>query len=292
MASTSTGKASFETHANGTATNPPASPGTQPSGLSSANLVGTTPKEVYDHYSRLQLQLQLDFQRDLAKAAGLNVSQAASTGFDTGLHTDATGDKVLANANAGTRKQMTIEAFIADDESSDGSSDDSSAMATSRNAASATDGIANGKKLQRQVGDAVLNGNGAATGAAALTAGRNGARSRKVEQPLQRYPAVRDGRTSHKKRRRGTTGGRKDGGPMNGGFFLGGLKPMDMDLDNENTHETLRVRASKLEYKRLDHLYNKNIHDFYLTESTKSPGDKSDKWEEYIFVVRRRFGMY
>jgi hypothetical protein len=243
----------------------------------------------------------LDFQRDLAKAAGLDVSQAASTGFDTGLHTDATGDKVLANANAGTRKQMKIEAFIADDESSDGSSDeaaadsdDTSAMATSRNAASATDGIANGKKLQRQAGDAVLNGKGAVTGAAALTAGRiNGARSRKVEQPLQRYPAVRDGRTtSHKKRRRETTGVRKDGGPMNGGSFFGGLKPMHMDLDNENAHETLRVRASKLEYKRLDHLYNKNIHDFYLTESTKSPGDKSDKWEEYIFVVRRRFGMY
>lgn len=38
--------------------------------------------------------------------------------------------------------------------------------------------------------------------------------------------------------------------------------------------------------------YNKAIHDFYLAESTPSPSAKDDKWEEYIFVVRRRFGMY
>lgn len=38
--------------------------------------------------------------------------------------------------------------------------------------------------------------------------------------------------------------------------------------------------------------YNKAIHDFYLAESTPSPSTKDDKWEEYIFVIRRRFGMY
>ncbi|KAI5854058.1 P-loop containing nucleoside triphosphate hydrolase protein [Tricharina praecox] len=50
-----------------------------------------------------------------------------------------------------------------------------------------------------------------------------------------------------------------------------------------------RVRASKLEFKRLDHLYNKAIHDFYLAESSRNSDDKDDKWEEFVFIVRRRF---
>jgi hypothetical protein len=297
MANTPTAKPSFDIHANGTATNPPASPGAQPSSLSPANSVGTTPKEVYDYYSRLQMQMQFDFQRDLAKAAGLNVSQAASTGFDTGMHIDATRENVVEKAHAGTGNQMPAESLIAgNDESSPGSSDDvaadddSSATATSSNTASATEEIATGQKLEAPVPDAVLNGNGPASRAAAPTAGPNGARGRKVEPPQQRDP-----RTSHKqvsgRARRGINSGR-NGGPTNGGIFLGGRKYIDMDAHDEDHLGTPKVRASKLEYKRLDHLYSKNNHDFYLTESTKSPGDKDDAWEEYIFVVRRRFGTY
>lgn len=35
--------------------------------------------------------------------------------------------------------------------------------------------------------------------------------------------------------------------------------------------------------------YNKNIHDFYLAESNPQSSAKEDKWEEYIFIIRRRF---
>ncbi|RPB19365.1 hypothetical protein L211DRAFT_638185 [Terfezia boudieri ATCC MYA-4762] len=53
--------------------------------------------------------------------------------------------------------------------------------------------------------------------------------------------------------------------------------------------KVVRERASKLEFKRLDELYNKNIHDFYLAESNAQSSQKEDKWEEYIFIIRRRF---
>ncbi|KAI5793304.1 P-loop containing nucleoside triphosphate hydrolase protein, partial [Geopyxis carbonaria] len=59
--------------------------------------------------------------------------------------------------------------------------------------------------------------------------------------------------------------------------------------DGEEGEKKPRVRASKLEYKRLDELYNKSIHDFYLAESSSSPHSKEDRWEEFIFIVRRRF---
>lgn len=92
-----------------------------------------------------------------------------------------------------------------------------------------------------------------------------------------------------------------------------GIKP-DGTVNGEgvDSEKKERIRASKMEFKRLDELYvfqpwfmggfvltywgfyryNKAIHDFYLAESTPSPSAKDDKWEEYIFVVRRRFGMY
>lgn len=65
-----------------------------------------------------------------------------------------------------------------------------------------------------------------------------------------------------------------------------------MPDEEEDPNSPPRVRASKLEYKRLDELYNKNIHDFYLAESSQKASAKEDKWEEYIFIIRRRFGMF
>jgi len=37
--------------------------------------------------------------------------------------------------------------------------------------------------------------------------------------------------------------------------------------------------------------YNKTTHDFYFAESSQSPASKEDKWEEFLFVIRRRFGL-
>ncbi|KAI5816128.1 hypothetical protein BZA77DRAFT_387834 [Pyronema omphalodes] len=50
-----------------------------------------------------------------------------------------------------------------------------------------------------------------------------------------------------------------------------------------------RVRGSKLEYKRMDELYNKERHDYYLTDTTTDKKSSDDVWEEYSFIVRRTF---
>lgn len=60
------------------------------------------------------------------------------------------------------------------------------------------------------------------------------------------------------------------------------------ELD-ENGEPIVRVRASKMEYKKLDELFNKHIYDFYLTETATEGNTKEDKWEEYVFVVIRKF---
>lgn len=73
------------------------------------------------------------------------------------------------------------------------------------------------------------------------------------------------------------------------GEGLGDEGQDDIGDGKEGESKKVRVRASKLEFKRLDELYNKAIHDFYLAESSKTPSAKTDKWEEYVFVVRRRF---
>jgi hypothetical protein len=53
-----------------------------------------------------------------------------------------------------------------------------------------------------------------------------------------------------------------------------------------------RIRGSKLEYKRMDELYNKERHDYYLTDTTTDKKSSDDVWEEYSFIVRRTFSMY
>ena len=64
----------------------------------------------------------------------------------------------------------------------------------------------------------------------------------------------------------------------------------DSSKDKEGPPQK-RVRGSRGEFKRLDELYNKSIHDYYLAETTTSPHGADDIWEEYTFVVRRTFGM-
>ncbi|KAF2193097.1 hypothetical protein K469DRAFT_715133 [Zopfia rhizophila CBS 207.26] len=45
-------------------------------------------------------------------------------------------------------------------------------------------------------------------------------------------------------------------------------------------------RASTLEFKRVDQLWDTNIHNFKLTESTE---EKVDEYDQYVFTVRRKF---
>ncbi|KAH0611205.1 uncharacterized protein H6S33_011632 [Morchella sextelata] len=80
------------------------------------------------------------------------------------------------------------------------------------------------------------------------------------------------------------------GPPLSPGSVMGMKSDGSMvNGDVADNEKKARVRASKMEFKRLDEVYNKAIHDFYLAESSTSPSAKDDKWEEYIFVVRRRF---
>jgi hypothetical protein len=60
---------------------------------------------------------------------------------------------------------------------------------------------------------------------------------------------------------------------------------------NKIEPENPRVRANKLEFRRLDELYDKSAHKFFLAETAKSPSAKEDVWEEYVFVVIRIFGI-
>ncbi|KAG0129740.1 hypothetical protein HOY82DRAFT_487773 [Tuber indicum] len=71
-----------------------------------------------------------------------------------------------------------------------------------------------------------------------------------------------------------------------GGMLLDGTM---VNCDSETMDKKERIRSSKLEFKRLDELYNKTTHDFYFAESSPSPAGKEDKWEEFLFVIRRRF---
>ena len=60
---------------------------------------------------------------------------------------------------------------------------------------------------------------------------------------------------------------------------------------NKIVPEKPRVRANKLEFKRLDELYDKSAHKFFLAETAKTPSAKDDVWEEYVFVLIRMFGI-
>ncbi|KAI9816257.1 MAG: hypothetical protein M1827_001858 [Pycnora praestabilis] len=46
-------------------------------------------------------------------------------------------------------------------------------------------------------------------------------------------------------------------------------------------------RASKLEYKRVDQLWDSSIHDYKLTDTSEA--QDADEYDQYIFTVRRRF---
>ena len=48
-----------------------------------------------------------------------------------------------------------------------------------------------------------------------------------------------------------------------------------------------RKRASKVDFKRVDQLWDQSIHNYKLTETVDDPDQ--DEWEQYIFTVRRKF---
>ncbi|KAI5785369.1 P-loop containing nucleoside triphosphate hydrolase protein [Pyronema domesticum] len=63
----------------------------------------------------------------------------------------------------------------------------------------------------------------------------------------------------------------------------------EKECTKEEEVKVPRIRGSKLEYKRMDELYNKERHDYYLTDTTTDKKSSDDVWEEYSFIVRRTF---
>ncbi len=55
----------------------------------------------------------------------------------------------------------------------------------------------------------------------------------------------------------------------------------------KSTHTKKSKSGSKLEYKRVDQLWDPKIHQYKLTETVKKTGEKA--WDKYVFIVRRRF---
>ncbi|RPA77184.1 P-loop containing nucleoside triphosphate hydrolase protein [Ascobolus immersus RN42] len=57
----------------------------------------------------------------------------------------------------------------------------------------------------------------------------------------------------------------------------------------EEVKPVARIRGSKKEFRRLDELYDKGKNTFYLAETHTTSSQKEDEWEEYVFIVKRKF---
>ncbi|KAJ9498912.1 hypothetical protein H2202_005589 [Exophiala xenobiotica] len=57
--------------------------------------------------------------------------------------------------------------------------------------------------------------------------------------------------------------------------------------NKKSTHTKKSKSGSKLEYKRVDQVWDPKIHQYKLTETVKKTGEKV--WDKYVFIVRRRF---
>ena len=76
---------------------------------------------------------------------------------------------------------------------------------------------------------------------------------------------------------------------------LARLRDQDLDIGNErlgkakkkNTDKRKKKRASKVAFKRVDQLWDNNIHNYKLTETIDD--SDADEWDQYIFTVRRKF---
>ncbi|KAI9766368.1 MAG: hypothetical protein M1840_006632 [Geoglossum simile] len=67
-------------------------------------------------------------------------------------------------------------------------------------------------------------------------------------------------------------------------------KPAEIEVDNEN-EEGPKARASKLEFKMVNETWSKSAYKYTIAESQECSTKEDDKWVEYIFVIRKKFGM-
>lgn len=59
------------------------------------------------------------------------------------------------------------------------------------------------------------------------------------------------------------------------------------DMKPQKQKQKIAKRATKVAYKRVDQLWDQEIHNFKLTETAKNKGEAV--WDQYIFTVRRKF---
>ncbi|KAI9769842.1 MAG: hypothetical protein M1840_003836 [Geoglossum simile] len=67
-------------------------------------------------------------------------------------------------------------------------------------------------------------------------------------------------------------------------------KPAEIKGKKENETEE-KIRASKLEFKMVNETWSKSAYKYVIEESQESTTKEDDKWIEYIFVARKKFGM-
>ena len=68
------------------------------------------------------------------------------------------------------------------------------------------------------------------------------------------------------------------------------LAALGLDLDNtpnKKDKKSKKKRASKLEYKRVDQLWDSTIHNYKLTDTAED--EESSEYDQYLFNVRRTF---
>jgi hypothetical protein len=250
-------------------------------------------RSIYEHYVRRQKQLLQQFKQDLADATGVSRPSDMAPNFRDEHEQAARDNFSIANDqyDAGTRGRMSTSVlYVTDDddgadESSGSSSDGDLPPPTTLSIMPSTNGTASvANKMSAEMSRNV-------NGAASPPPSRRSVElvAQVVLHALQQNETGADmdmhaGRSVSHKSRRGRVGGFQYAGKR---MPVG--KP-DSDKKVNGTKTTPRVRGSKAEYKRLDELYNKSIHDYYLAETTQSLHGTDDVWEEYTFVVRRTFG--
>lgn len=256
-------------------------------------------QKLFDHYARLQEALRLNFERDLAKATGINSSAEADSENDP-HHADKGSNKTHQHGAGAAMQINHVTGFLDAEDDSDSEESEDVEMPSPADPehpgkprkisvpSNGAKSLGRKKKVDNNEATALTKTIYAALELMKEKSGGAIAEGRKPTKPKTLGKHTRGGRSLPHILRR-------DSGPF------GQMQLMDdagEEAESGEEHgedggpvsKKPRIRASKIEFKRLDALYNKNIHDFYLAESNKTPEGKSDKWEEYLFIVRRQFG--
>ena len=77
------------------------------------------------------------------------------------------------------------------------------------------------------------------------------------------------------------------GGGQNLAFRNSDPRALSNNRQQQQKEKGKRLKASRLEFKRVDQVWDNSIHNYKLLDTTEGPVDK--RYEEFLFHVRRTF---